>query len=158
MGDEKTDTKAVFKSKGNFILKKCKSRTQDGFDYIVKIVPEEKCETERALLRLPGGSLGDEKTETKTVFKSKDIFIPKKCKSGRKDGFDNIVKMDKEPIKLTGATIFCKVGGQGGGAVAGALEAHVDGFIFTTSSSHIYMQFTFKNVKIAFFRVEDGRR
>ncbi|KAI3835513.1 hypothetical protein MKW92_044072 [Papaver armeniacum] len=113
-----------------------------------KIVPEEKYETERALL-------GDEKTETKILFKSKGNFILKKCKSRTKDGFENIVKMDKEPIKLTGATIFREVGGQGGGPVVGTLEAHLDGFIFTTSSSHIYMQFTFKNVKVAFFRVED---
>ncbi|KAI3843267.1 hypothetical protein MKW92_005179, partial [Papaver armeniacum] len=56
-------------------------------------------------------------------------------------------------IKLTGVTVCPKVGGQGGKTVTGTLEAHVNGFRYTTSGVHPHIDFVYENVKRAFFRV-----
>ncbi|KAI3851710.1 hypothetical protein MKW92_004425 [Papaver armeniacum] len=95
----------------------------------IKFVPEEK--------RL----LGEEKTKTKGVFKFNQNSVPRKCKSRTDDELDKKVKMDKEPIQLTGVTIFPKVGGLGGDAMVGTLEVHVDGFIYTTPNEEKMLPF-----------------
>ncbi|KAI3888168.1 hypothetical protein MKX03_020566 [Papaver bracteatum] len=81
-------------------------------------------------------------------------------KTGIKGLLESWMKMDKRPevIKLASVTIFPRVDGQGGDSVVGTLEAHVDRFIYTTSSPHIHSQFTFQNVKAAFFQVEDEKK
>lgn len=102
--------------------------------------------------------LGDEKTGIKGVLESWSNFFPDV--EYWINGFDKKVKMDKRPevIKLASITIFPRVDGQGGDSVVGTLEAHVDRFIYTTSSPHIHSQFTFQNVKAAFFQVEDEKK
>ncbi|KAI3840818.1 hypothetical protein MKW92_034804 [Papaver armeniacum] len=60
-------------------------------------------------------------------------------------------------IKLTNVAIFPMVGGQGEKTIIGTLEAHVNGFRYTTSSEHFQIDFIYDNVKKAFFRVEDER-
>ncbi|KAI3853160.1 hypothetical protein MKW92_024048 [Papaver armeniacum] len=96
--------------------------------------------------------LDDKKTLTKGVLESGRKLAPEeKCETEK-------VKIDKKPIKLTSVTIFPEVGGQGGDAMVGTLEVHVDGCTYTTSSSHFHMQFMFKKVKVAFYRVEDEEK
>ncbi|KAI3960868.1 hypothetical protein MKW92_014827, partial [Papaver armeniacum] len=61
--------------------------------------------------------------------------------------------------KLNGVTIFPK-DGQGGDTVVGTLEAHVDGFIYTTSTSNLHSELTYEydNVKDVFFQGEDEEK
>ncbi|KAI3985203.1 hypothetical protein MKX01_015137 [Papaver californicum] len=58
-------------------------------------------------------------------------------------------------IKLTDVAIITKAGRQGGEAVIGTLEAHVNGFIFSTNVK--YMHFKVSDVNIYLFRVADER-
>ncbi|KAI3890385.1 hypothetical protein MKX03_028207 [Papaver bracteatum] len=60
-------------------------------------------------------------------------------------------------IKLTNVTIFPWVGGQGKKTVIGTLEAHVNGFRYTTSGEQFQVDIIYDNVKKAFFRVDDER-
>ncbi|KAI3897277.1 hypothetical protein MKX03_036627, partial [Papaver bracteatum] len=96
--------------------------------------------------------LDDNKTQTKGVLESRRKFAPEeKCETEK-------VKMDKKHVKLTSVTIFPEVGGQGGDAMVGTLEVHVDGCTYTTSCSHFHTQFMFNKVKVAFYRVEDEEK
>ncbi|KAI3919205.1 hypothetical protein MKW92_021269 [Papaver armeniacum] len=58
-------------------------------------------------------------------------------------------------ISLTDVTILPKVGGQGGETIVGTLEAHVNGFLFSSSSFSLI--FYFKNIKTSLFRLGDER-
>ncbi|KAI3831631.1 hypothetical protein MKX03_021861 [Papaver bracteatum] len=133
LGDNKTETKGVLKFK-----------------------PEEDYGEEKTWLKLGVGLLNFVNNETKTLPE-----WPLK-KSRTKDGCDQSMKMDKMSVvvKLTGVTIFTKVDGQGGNTIVGTLEAHVDGFIYTTSTSYYHSQLTLKyeNVKEVFFQGEDNKK
>ncbi|KAI3855507.1 hypothetical protein MKX03_004364 [Papaver bracteatum] len=62
-------------------------------------------------------------------------------------------------MTLTDLKIFPKVGEQGGEAIAGTLEVQANGFFYTTSSPdfHFHFHFLYRDVKKAFFRVEDKK-
>ncbi|RZC84252.1 hypothetical protein C5167_047038 [Papaver somniferum] len=67
------------------------------------------------------------------------------------------LKMEEEHavIRLTAVTVLPKVGSQVGETFVGTLEAHVNGFLYKTSSFH--MHYFFDDIKKSFFRLGDNR-
>ncbi|KAI3971848.1 hypothetical protein MKW92_028595 [Papaver armeniacum] len=86
--------------------------------------------------------IGNESGRRTVISKNKSLQMEKKA---------NV-------ITLTDLKIFPEVGEQGGEAIAGTLEVHANGFIYTTSSPDIRFHFLYRDVKKAFIRVEDEKR
>ncbi|KAI3997160.1 hypothetical protein MKX01_009004 [Papaver californicum] len=111
--------------------------------------------------RHEGTILWENQSETEhVVSKNKKLQI---TISGRDQSTKHVVSKTKELqmdekaniITLDDLKIFPKVGEQGGEAIVGTLEVHVNGFLCATSSPNFSFSFLYADVAKAFFRVED---